>query len=167
MNNTTIKNKIEKIKMLGYALLTQPTILSKINENDSIKYYNKLNQIDKKRYDYFVKEIRPKYNKLNVENQSFEVGNYIARSYDYGQRRTTITYKRTSKSNLSSNSISRYFGWDRLRRGRRRARSNTEEELSDFSSNIPDDIDEILRRKVIRFSLKKRELVFFRNVYKF
>jgi hypothetical protein len=124
--------------------------LSKMNENKAIKYYNKLNQIDKKRCDYFVKEIRPKYYELNAENQSFEVGNYIARSYDYGKRRTTIVYKRTSKPNLSSNNISRYFGWDRLRRGRRRARSNTEEELSENNYPISDEIDYSKYNKVVK-----------------
>ena len=78
------------------------------------------------------------------------MGNYIARSYDYGQRRTTITYKRTSKSNLSSNSISRYFGRNWFRRGRRRARSNTEEELSENNYPISDEIDYSKYNKVVK-----------------
>ena len=61
----------------------KPNLQAKMKFEKRKEYINKLNNIDYIRYEDFVKKILPKYYLLNIKNQSFEVGNYVARSYDY------------------------------------------------------------------------------------
>ena len=117
--------------MLGYALLTQPTILKAFEDgaNEGKRFKNEIDGRIVRRF-RGIGRVQQGTSKWNVgtetQSKTRPIGEY---------------YTRRSKSLAN--------------------------ELQEVISPIPDDIDEILRRKVIRFSLKKRELVFFRNVYKF